>query len=396
MAKVLEGVRVLDCSQYAAGPYCGMLLADMGAEVVRVEKPGGNEDRWLGPLAPNGSGFRCQDAMRNKLGITLNLQSAKGRELLHGLVKHTDILIENYAPQMAKTVGLDYAELKVVNPRLIFISISGFGLTGPYSNKAGFDAVAQAMSGSMMRTGFPGDPPTRATAPYVDLGAAGLAAAGAMFALYHREKTGEGQLVDLALLDVAVAYMATYIAEYRAYGKDYPQMGNRTPVAAPYDCYKAKDGWVFIGVLNNPLWKRFCRVMGREELIEDPRFKTNKARGEHVDELDAEINAWMRTKTCAEAVAEVDKVGIPCGPVQTVPQVADDPQVKAREMIMDVAMPDMNGTLPISGHIIKMSKTPARIERRPPLIGEHNDLVYGKLLKLSAQNLHQLKAEGVI
>ena len=396
MACLLEGIRVLDFSQYMSGPYCAALLADMGADVIKAERPGGNEDRRLGPLAPNGYAFRAQDMARNKRGITINLSMPKGKELLAGLVERSDIVVENSPPRAAKAAGLDYDSLKAINSRMILVGISAFGWTGPYSGKSAFDAVAQGMSGAMMRTGFPGNPPTRATAPYADLGTASLAALGAMFALYHREKTGEGQMVDVSLFDTAIVYMATYLAENKALGIDWPQMGNGTPVAAPYDCYKARDGWVFFAVLNDSIWRRLAKALGGEALAAEYRFKDNKARADHRREIDGIINAWISGKSVQEACEALERAGVPHGPVKTVPEVVKDPQLEARQLLLEVDMPGMAAKLPISGIPIKMSKTPGAIARRPPLVGEHNAEVYSELLGLSAQALEQLAREGVI
>jgi len=395
MARVLEGIRILDFSRYGAGPYCAMLLADMGAEVIKVERIGGEDDRTLGPLAPNGQSFRVLDTGRNKKGITLNLQREKGRQILNELVKQSDVVIESFPCGVAQAIGLGYDSLRKANPAIILVSISGFGRNGPYSQRVGFDAVAQAMSGAMSRTGFLGQPPTRAAAPYVDFSTGALAALGAMLALYHRERTGTGQMVDLALMDTAVSFMANFIAEYKVFGVIHPQIGNSSFYAGPYNTFKLSDGYIFIGVIGDAVWRRFLKVIGKEELAADPRFQSNSARGENRHLVDSLVDQWLANRTTEEALGLLEKADIPCGPVYDIPQVVENPQVKAREMIVDIEYPD-GMVIPLSGVPMKFSETPGEIRTRAPSVGEHNLEVYSELLGYSPEEIDNLRREKII
>ena len=397
MQKVLEGVKVLDFSRYVAGAYCGTLLADMGAEVIRVERPGGEVDRELGPFAPNGENIVYGMLLaRNKKDITLNTRSEKGREILKELVKRVDIVVENYGVEGKKIMGLDYELLSEVNPAIILVSISGFGSSGPYAKKLCFDAVAQGMSGAMCYTGFPENPPTRAAVAYVDYSSGIYGALGAMFALYYREKTGKGQMVDVALADAAVCFVAGMgvAAEYKLLNYIRPQIGN-TSFYNYNNTYKAKDGWLFIYTLGNAIWQRFLKVIGREDLAQDPRFKDDMTRWQNRDALDPIVSEWVSQYTVKEVSDLLEKARVPCGQVKDIAAVINDPQVQAREMIVDVDFPGV-GPVPLNGVVTKLSKTPGSIEKRAPLIGEHNQEIYCDLLNFSQEEILQLKQEGII
>jgi len=397
MDKVLEGIRVLDFGRYVAGAYCGALLADMGAEVIRVERPGGEVDRELGPFAPNGENIVYGMIMhRNKKGITLNTRSEKGREILKELEKRVDIVVENYGVEGKKIMGLDYEPLSGINPGIILVSISGFGSYGPYAKKLCFDAVAQGMSGAMCYTGFPGNPPTRAAAPYVDFSSGIYGALGAMFALYYRKKTGKGQMVDVALFDAAVSFVAGMgvAAEYKLLDYIRPQIGNSS-FYNYNNTYKARDGWLFIYTLGNSIWRRLLKAIDREDLAQDPRFKDDVSRWQNRDILDPIISEWVSQHTVREVLNLLEEARVPCGPVNDISAVVDDPHVRVRKAIEDVDFPGV-GSVPLSGVVIKLSQTPGEIEKRAPLIGEHNEEIYGKLLNLSLEELQQLKQESVV
>ncbi len=394
---VLEGIRVLDLSRYVAGPYCGALLADMGAEVIKIERPGGGDERMVGPFAPNGEAMSFyMNLSRNKKGITLNLMGEKGREILRELVKRSDVVLENFTPAAAEAMGLDYQSLKELNPGIILVSVSGFGKYGPYSQRTCFDSIAQAMSGAMSYTGFPDGPPMRAAVPYVDFSAATNAALGTMFALFHRQRTGVGQMVDVALLDTAVAFVAGMgvAAEYQVLGQVRGPIGNHSFYNAT-DCFRAKDGWVMVSIIGNSLWRRFLGVIGREELASDPRFKDDMSRYQNRALINPIVSQWMAEKTVDEVIRLLEEARVPCGPVNTIAEVVADPQVKAREMLVDVEYPDV-GEVPVGGVVIKLSETPGKIRKRGPRVGENNDEVYRGLLGLSPEELERLKAEGVI
>lgn len=393
--KVLRGVRVLDFSRYKAGPYAAMLLADMGADVIRVERPGGEDDRSLGPYTSDGESLYLLFTCRNKKGITLNLTDEKGSELLKELVIRSDVVLENFGPDVNKKLGLDYESLKQIKPDIIAVAVSAYGQYGPYACRSGVDSIAQAMSGMMWLTGFPDGPPTRAGLNVVDFSTGIYAALGTVLALYNRNKTGNGQLVDTSLLDTALSFMESAIAEYEVLGEVRPQVGNANVFVAPYDAYKAKDGYVYLGVASLATWRKFLKVMGREELANDPRFRTHRDRAKNYRFFTDWLGNWIADKTVDEVVSQFNEVGVPCAPVNTIPEVAADPHIRAREMIVEFDHLGI-GKVPLMGIPIKFSETPGEIMTGAPAVGEHNEEIYCGLLGLSLQELHQREQEGVI
>ena len=395
MPKVLEGIKVLDFTRYIAGPYCGMLLAVMGADVIRVEPPGGEIDRDIGPYAPTGEGMYPWQYCCNKRGITLNLRTEKGRDILKELVKKSDVLLEAFIPRSKRRMGLDYDSLEKINPRLILVSISGFGQYGPYSDYGCFDAVAQAMAGLMVISGFPGSPPSRPATSFVDYATGVYAALGTMIALYHREKTGVGQAVDACLMDTALSFTETIFAEYKILGEERQQIGNRRPFVAPCDMYKTKDGYVQFSIALDSFWHSFVKLIGREDLRDDPRFKSNYVRYKNQEILNQLASEWVANKTVDEVVKLLREAGIVCGPVYSIPQVMADPHVQAREMIVNLDYPGVKD-FPVPGIALKFSETPGKITKRAPMLGEHNEEVYSELLGLSQNEVTKLRQEGVI
>ncbi|MBM2825233.1 MAG: CoA transferase [Dehalococcoidales bacterium] len=395
--EVLQGIRVLDISRYRAGPTCGQILADMGAEVIRIERPGGEDDGRLEPFATGGKSFYLMFTCRNKKDITLNLREPKGQRILKELVKRSDVVIENFGPDVNKRLGLDYESLKKVKENIIVTSVSGFGQYGPYASKLGFDGIAQAMSGLMWVTGFPQGLPVKSGVSFIDTTTGIYGALGTMFALYHRERTGEGQLVDVCLLDTAVSFMETYIAEYEITGEIHPQIGNCHSYAGPVDACKAKDGYFFIHIVGDAIWGRFLKTMGREELATDQRFETDykRARPEIRQFFANWLNEWAADKTVAEVVEHFNQAGVPCGPVNTIPQVAADPHIRAREMIVEVEHPEV-GNVPLIGIPFKLSKTPGAIKTTSPMLGEHNEEIYCGLLGYTTEELTQLTEKSII
>ncbi len=392
---ILSGIRVLDFSRYKAGPYCAQLLGDMGAEVIRIERPGGAEDREMGPFTAEGESLYPLFTSRNKLGVTLNLRSPAAPGLVHRLVSLADVLVENFAPGGEEAHILDYAALSQVNPRLVQVSVTGFGHTGPYAKRAAFDTVAQAMSGAMSITSFPDGPPMKAGVNYVDFSTGIYAALGVMFALYARQKTGLGQHVDIALLDVGLSFMESTFAEYERFGVVRPQIGNRNYFAAPFDAFQAKDGYVYVAVVGQGLWRRFLKATGLASLGEDARFRDNRSRAVHGKDLSALIAPWMAQRTVAEIVAVMQQAQVPCGPVNTIPQAYADPQAQARQMVVPTDHGHL-GVVPLIGNPIKMSAAPVTVRRTAPSVGEHNQQVYGQLLGLSAEDILRLQSEGAI
>jgi len=397
MAGPLDEIRVLDLGRFVACPFCGMLLADLGAEVIRVERSVGAEDRHIGLLTPSGDSYTFVNQNRNKKAISLNFErNDKAKEILNELVKHSDAVIENFSPEAAKAMGITYDNLKTLKPDIIFAHISGFGPTGPYSHRIGLDFVAKAMSGSMSISGFPGDP-CRDQVYYVDYSTACLATVGVLAALYHRQRTGQGQMIDTALLQTAVTYMAPFIGEWETGKKLREQIGNRAYWLGPCDFYKTKDGrWVMLAIITNSIWRRFCRFIGREKLASDPKFHNDLARWEHRSTLDPIVSQWVASQTAEEVIAAAEKIPIPCGICYNHTEVAHDPQVKALEMLTEVSTPDGNSKVLVTNSPFRMSETPLKIERSFPAVGQYNEEIYCGLLGYSHDDLVNLKEEEVI
>ncbi len=396
MERALTGVRVLDFSRWFAGPYAATLLAAMGAEVIRVERPAGEEERNFGPFAPGGQPMLALVTLQNRRGITLDPVCDKGRGILERLVQKSDVLLHSYVSGSPEESLLSYESLTRFNPSIIVAKVSGFGSTGPYARRPCFDTIAQALSGSMSYTGFPETAPTRSGSAWVDFSTGSHAALGIMFALYHRQKTGQGQFIDVALLDVAVACVAglAVAAEYKVSGMIRGQQGN----ASYYNftnCLKARDGWVMIGITGNAIWKRFLRAMGKEELKEDPRFGNDKLRYQNRLAIQSVVEEWLKDKPVNDVIDLLDKARVPCSKVNNISEVVNDPQVKARDMLIDMEYPGI-GKVPLPGVPIKMSGTPGAVDMPAPEVGEHNQEVYSRLLGFTAEQLAQLKAEGVI
>lgn len=403
MDEALHGIRVLDCSRYRAGPTCGQILGDMGAEVIRIEKPDGEDDRKLEPFNPSGPfttdgwSYYLMFTCRNKKGITLNLGKPAGKQIFRELVKQSNVVIENYGPDVNKRLGLDYESLKKIKPDIIAVAVSAYGQDGPYASRLGFDGIAQAMSGMMWVTGFPQGLPLKTGMSCIDTLTGIYGALGTLFALFHRERTGEGQLVDVCLLDSAVSLMENFIAEYTLSKQIHPQVGNAHTYTGPFDAYKAKDGYFFLTAMIESVWKRFLKAMGREELADDPGLQTVHGRAtlENRQFFTDWLNDWAADKTVDEVVRFFNNAGVPCAPVNTIPQVAADPQIRARKMIIDVEHPGV-GKVPLVGIPIKYSKTPGRVKTVHPKVGQHNEEIYCNLLGRSPEELAKLKEEGVI
>ena len=396
MEKVLTGVRVLDFSRWFAGPYTATLLAAMGAEVIRVERPAGEEERNFGPYAPNGESMLTLVTLQNRRGITLDPLSDKGRGIVGQLVRKSDVVLHSYVSGSPEESLLSYDSLTQFNPAIIVAKVSGFGSTGPYAQRPCFDTIAQALSGAMSYTGFPETAPTRSGYAWVDFSTGSHAALGIMFALYHRQRTGKGQFIDVALLDVAVSCVAglAVAAEYKVSGIIRARQGN----ASYYNftnCLKAKDGWVMLGTSGTPIWRRFLRAIGREDLKEDPRFKDDRLRYKSRQAIQSVVEEWLKDKTVDEAIKILEQARVPCSRVNNIAEMVNDPQVAAREMLIDMEYPGI-GKVPLPGVVIKMSGTPGAIERPAPMAGEHNEEVYSSLLGFTPEQLQQLKAEGVI
>ncbi|MCP1359060.1 CaiB/BaiF CoA transferase family protein [Aneurinibacillus migulanus] len=379
MQRPLENIRVLDFTRVLAGPYCTMLLADMGAEVIKIEKPGtGDDTRSFGPFQNDESGY-FMFLNRGKKSITLDLKTPQAIDVVKELVKQSDVLVENFRPGVMKKLGLDYESLRKWNPALIYTSISGFGQYGPYSQRPAYDLVAQAMGGMTSITGHPDKPPTRTGASLGDMSAALYAAYGIMVALFHRQRTGEGQCIDISMMDSIFALLESNIMRYTVDQVVPERIGSRHPISTPFDIYKANDGYAVIAVANDSLFKRLCAVMRQPELAEDERFHLDPLRTKHEAELKAIIETWLAQYTVAEAVEMINAGGIPCSPILTIQDVCEDEHTKARDMLVDIPHP-VTGNVKVPGNPVKLSRTPPIIEKPSPILGEHTSEVLKTLV----------------
>jgi len=396
MAGLLDGIRVIDLGSFVSCPFASMLLADMGAEVIRLEKPTGGEDRYLGLLTSGGDSYNFANPNRNKKGISLNYINEKGRKILDELVECSDVVMENLNPQLVEITGITYENCKRIKPDIIYARVTAFGSTGPYSHRIAFDRIARAMSGAISISGFP-DTPCCEQTYYVDFGTASLIGVAVLAALYHRERTGQGQLVETSLLQTGVTYTAAFLSEWETGGKLRKRIGNRGYWYGPYDIYETKDGKrVFLGVVTNSVWRRFCRFIGREDLLNDPRFNSEVARFEHRDILDPIAREWVASQTAEELIATAEKIPVPCGICYEQTEVAHDPQVQAMKMLTKVPSPDGSENVLVTSPPIIMSETPLKIERSYPALGQHNEEVYCELLGYSHEDLTKFKEEGII
>jgi crotonobetainyl-CoA:carnitine CoA-transferase CaiB-like acyl-CoA transferase len=370
----LSGIRVIDFGRFIAGPYCAMLLADMGADVIRVDRRHGSEDRYIAAITESGEGGGFLSLNRNKRNLTLDTSKPESAEIIRRLVQGADVVVANLPNNVLKSMRLDYDSLKAIRPDIILARISTFGPDGPYANRVGFDTVAQAMSGAMSLTGFPGAP-VRDIVPFEDYGTALHTAFGVMVALYHRAQTGEGQIVDGSLLATGVTYVQGLLAERYVLGIERRQLGNTSFYAAPSDAYQTKDGWIVVSAVGNDMFGRWARLVGREDFIGDPRFGTDQLRADNRTAIADAMNNWLATRTTEQAIAELEKARVPAGPVLDLQQVLDDPQVKARELLRYVDHPGAAKPVPLADTAVRLSATPGGIRTRAAALGEHTDEV---------------------
>ena len=392
----LDGLTVLDLTRVLSGPYCTMLLADMGARVIKIERPGtGDDTRAWGPPFVHGESSYFLSINRNKESVALDFKDPRGRAILDRLVARADVLVENFHPGTLDALGLGYTHLAGTHPRLVYCSITGFGATGPLRHRPGYDAVVQAEGGLMSLTG-PGDgDPYRLGVAIADIAAGLFAAQGIALALLVRERTGQGQFVDISMLD-SVASLLTYQAGiYFTTGRTPSRMGNRHPSIAPYDTVAAEDGTLVLAVGNDAQWRSFCRITGLAPLADDARFATNAARVEHYDELRPRIARAIRTRSRQEWIDRLVPAGVPCAAVRGLDEVLADPQLAAREMIQSVPHPAA-GPVKVLGNPIKLSATPGTVDAAPPRLGEHTASVLQHVLGLAPEEIAQLSGDGVI
>ena len=393
---LLTGVIVIDLTRVLAGPYCSMLLADMGATVYKLEQPGvGDDSRTMGPFINNKSVYYA-NFNRDKIGCTLNLKSEEGKALFRKMVEKADIVLENYRPGTMEKLGLGYEELRKIKPSLVYGSISGCGQTGPYAKKAGYDITAQAMSGLMSVTGWPDGEPTRVGAPVGDTMSGMTLTVGVLAALHHARETGEGERVDIALTDTLVSLLTNINQFYFAEGRVPGRIGNRYETVYPYGAFRAKDGNLIIAGGHDSMFPRLVHIMGKPELLSDPRFLRVRDRVKNHEEMKAIVEEWTSTRTVAEIIETLEAAGVPAAPVNTIDAVAADPQIAgARNMFPALEHPGM-GTFRITNNPLKFSGCPADPLTPAPEMGQDNRELYCGFLGLTEKELEKLREDGVI
>ena len=393
---VLQGMVVLDLTRVLAGPYCAMLFADMGADVIKIEPLGkGDDSRAFAPMV-NGESAYYMNLNRNKRSITLNLKSAEGQALFKKMVAGADVVLENYRPGTMEKLGLGYDTLKEINPGLIYGCVSGFGHYGPYASRGGYDIIGQAMGGLMSTTGWPGGEPTRTGTAMGDVLAGLSVAVGVLAAYNHKLRTGQGQKVDVALVDSVVSSLEIINQIYLATGRIPERIGNRYESCYPYDSFKASDGSLIIACGNDKLWRILCGLIGREDLVEDARFATNPLRVQNHAELKPLVEEWLHELKVQDAVDRMLAAGVPASPIYDISQVAADEHIaKVREMFVEMEHPKA-GRLRVTGNQIKFSENPVQIRVPSPLLGQHNEEIYCDALGLSREEYEDYVSRGII
>lgn len=393
----LTGIRVLDFTRVVAGPYATMLLADLGAEVIKVEMPGRGDDGRYGYPTVEGVPLAHLALNRNKKCITLDLRTPRAQEIVRQLAARVDVVAENFTPGTMDRWGIGYESLRQENPRLVYAALSGFGQTGPYAKRPSYDIVAQAMGGLMALTGFPGQPPTRGGGALGDFIGGIFLAFGIVSALYRCRTTGEGQFVDVSNMDAILSMTDNWITVTGVTGQQPVRLGNRHPFTAPYDCFQAKDGWVVIGVGNSALFRSLMSAIGKAELGRDPRFKSPQGRLENSDAIHQEVADWVRERTVAEVMECLGPQGanLPCAPVLGIADLLRDPHVQERGMVQWIPHAKL-GLVPVAGIPLQFSETPGGIRWLGPELGAHNEEVFGELLGMSAEEMEALHQAGVI
>jgi crotonobetainyl-CoA:carnitine CoA-transferase CaiB-like acyl-CoA transferase len=394
----LRGLRVLDLTRVLAGPTCTQMLGDLGAEVIKIERPqAGDDTRGFAPPFWPGTKESAYflGVNRNKKSLTLDIASAEGQDILHRLLETCDILVENFKVGALAKYGLGYEQLKPKHPGLIYCSITGFGQTGPYAARPGYDSLIQAMGGVMSLTGEPDGLPQKVGVPVADLFAGLYGCIGILAALRHRERTGQGQQVDIGMLDTHVAWLANQGMNYLATGEDPPRLGNQHPNIVPYQVFPTKDGHIVLSVGNDPTFERFCKATGQEALLADPRFATNAARVENRQLVTDTLTPVMQSRTTAEWVTQLEALKIGCGPINRLSQVFADPQVLARGCV--VPLPHGSGeAVKVIANPVRLSGTPPDYRVPPPTLGEHSEEVLSGLLGLSEAEIAGLRGRGVV
>lgn len=397
MPGALSGVRVVDFSRMYAGPYCSMILRELGAEVIKIEfRESGDACRTIPPITEGGEGYVFSILNRGKKSITLELREKEGQEIARGLVKKSDILLENFTPGVMDRLGLGYGEVSKLNPRLIYASLSGFGQNGPNSARAAYDTVAQAMGGLMSVTGFPENPPTKCGPPIADLSGGAYTVIAILAALQHRNTSGQGQRVDVSLQDciwltTAVESLAPYVLDGHSAGR----IGNMHPSIVPWNNYHAKDGYIVLCIVTIGQWQKMAEVMGRPDLVNDPDSLPLASRVQRRGELDNLVADWVKDRTVVEIQKLMDEASLPCAPVMDTEQLMNDPHIQSRQMVVDVEQM-LSGSLKMPGSVFKLSATPGDPLAPSPFLGEHNSEVYNGLLGYSEERIEELMAREII
>jgi len=400
MGGALEGIRVVDLGHVLAAPTATMFLADLGAEVIHIEPPRGDDAREFGPFIKepdkNRSGYFIS-LNRNKKSMVLNLKHEHGRKILHELITKSDVLVENFRPTTMKKLGFSWEEIQTINPRMIYASISGFGHDAPpeYAARPAYDMVAQAYSGMMSITGPAGGPPCRAGSSIGDIFAGHQAAIGILAALVHREKTGRGQYYDGSMLDGLFTVLESAVARYTIDGVIPGPLGSAHPSISPFQAFKTKDDWIIVAIGNDSLWSKFCKILEREDLQNDPRFSSNPARTENIKTLAGIIQDEIGKRTTMQWMDIFKKAELPYSPINNMEQICEDPIIRHRNMLVEVDQP-MGGKVKIAGSPIHLSETPGKIYAHAPLLGEHTEEVMREILGYSRQEIDRLTAEGVL
>jgi crotonobetainyl-CoA:carnitine CoA-transferase CaiB-like acyl-CoA transferase len=391
----LKGIKVVELAQIMAGPTCGMLLADMGADVIKVEKlPGGDDTRSYTEPLQGGESAAFMMLNRNKRGIAVNLKTPGGLEVVKKLLADADVVTENYRKGTLEKLGLGYEVLEKLNPRLVYCAISGYGRTGPYADKGGFDLIAQGFAGIMSVTGEPGRPPVKSGTSIADINAGIFAALGIVSALFARNATGRGQMVETSLMEAAIQQTYWQSAIYFATGQNSGPSGSAHILTAPYQAFPTADGWINVGGANQPNWERIVKALGRPELATDPRFLTNGDRMRNLAALVEILGELFRKRPSADWIREFEAAGVPVGPVNKIGDMLADPQVAAREMVVEVDHPKA-GRMKALGFPIKFSETQGRVERAAPVLGQHTDEILGAL-GYDAAAIARLRTEGAV
>lgn len=393
MPALLEGVRVLDFGRFIAGPYAAMMLADFGAEVIRIERRDGGEDRWVGPIIESGEGGLFLNINRNKRGMTLDLGRPEARPIVERLVRSADIVVANLPLEVLEKLELDYPALVKLKSDIILVMASAFGSEGPYQHRVGFDGVLQAMSGAMSLTGF--EKPVRSIVPWADYGTALHAAFGALGALYHRQQTGQGQLVDVSLLATSMMFMNSLLLERNVTGTVRRRIGNTSFYTAPSDAYATRDGWILVPTIGQAMFRRWTRLVGREDLLSDPRCADDLTRADNAELINDVMSAWCAVRTRAQALEELEQARIPAGPVNELHEAIADPQVVARELLQPHEAPDKSKLLPLAAPPAKLSATPAEVRHGAPALGQHTDEILGEL-GFTAGEIEAFRAKEIV